>query len=342
MTPEDPSVKKLHEIGKAAERGQALTQRLLNYSRTQPLRRQGVSLNAIVAEMTPLLERLVGKDIRIVANLSTGLAQVEADAGQIEQVLMNLAINARDAMPQGGVLTFQTANVEFGQGFVNERGKAVRPGSYARLTVSDTGIGMSPEVEAQCFAPFFTTKETGQGTGLGLSIVHSIIQRSGGMIDVQSLPGRGTTFLIDLPLVDSAGTQEPPVPVAKPVRQGVKIVLVVDDSVDARMITQEILQQDGYTVLEASSGEAALALAAEHPEPIDLLITDLMMPGMNGRELALRLTSQRPGMKVLYISAWDEQVAASYGVVGPEVVFLQKPFTPDTLSSKVLALLQAS
>jgi PAS domain S-box-containing protein len=342
LAPEDPSVKKLNEIGKAAERGQVLTQRLLNYSHTQPPRRQGVSLNTIVAEMTPLLERLVGKDIRIVANLAPGLGQVEADAGQIEQVLMNLAINARDAMTQGGVLTFHTANVEFGPGLVNERGKAVKPGSYARLAVSDTGIGMPPEVEAQCFAPFFTTKATGQGTGLGLSIVHGIIQRSGGMIDVQSLPGKGTTFLIDLPLVGSAGVQEPPVSAAKPARQGAKTVLVVDDSVDARMLTKEILEQDGYTVLEASSGEAALALAAEHPEPIDLLITDLMMPEMNGRELALRLTNQRPGMKVLYISAWDEHVAATYGVAGPGVVFLQKPFTPDTLSSKVQALLQVS
>jgi len=335
MAPENPSVNKLTEIQKAVERGQALTQRLLNYSHSQPTQRRRVSLNAVIVELTPLLERLVGKNIHIVTNLFAGLGDVEADARQIEQVLMNLVINARDAMPHGGTLTLQTTSVE---GAVGEREKAAKPGSYARLAVSDTGIGMAPEVQARCFTPFFTTKEAGQGTGLGLSIVQSIVQQSGGVVGVQSRRGEGTTFLIDLPLIDSASAKEISAP--KPARQGPRTVLVVDDSLDSRALTKTFLRQDGYTVLEAPSGEAALTLAANHPEPIDLLVTDIMMPEMNGRELALRLISQRPDMKVLYTSALGEQAMATYGVAGPEMIFLQKPFLPEALSAKVQLLLQ--
>ena len=333
----DPHRAELLEIRRAAGVAATLTRQLLAFSRQQVLEPRVLSLNDVVTGAGKMLKRLIGEDVRLVTTLASDAGTVRADAGQIEQVIMNLAVNARDAMPDGGALTLETANVEFSDEYVEGHFPAQR-GRYVMLAVSDTGVGMSPETQARIFEPFFTTKEAAKGTGLGLATVYGIVKQSGGFIWVYSEPGSGTTFKIYLPRVDEAAVTERRAQPAD-VLGGTETVLLVEDSDALRDIASRVLERRGYTVLEASDGEAALMLAARHPGAIDLLLTDVVMPEMNGRQLAERLTALRPGLKVLYMSGYAGDAVTRRGVLEQGMAYLQKPFTPDALARKVREVL---
>ncbi len=339
LAPEDPSVKKLEEISKAVDRGRVMTQRLLSFGRKQPQQPVPLNLNSIVADLAPMLERLLGRGITLVTRLSASLAPVLADTSQLEQVLMNLVTNARDAMPRGGVVTIETATVD-GRDVPADGPEGSGPtGPCAVLAVSDTGVGMEPEVQAHCFDYFFTTKAPDQGTGLGLAMVRSIVQQNGGLVTVRSQPGQGTTFRLYFPQAGRSPATDEPAGPPKAVPRGTETILVVDDDCDARLLMQEWLQQQGYRVLEVADGETALLLAAQQPDPIHLLVTDMAMPAMNGKELARRLSDLRAGLKVLYVSGCSEEVLASYGVTRPGDEWLAKPFTIESLAAKVREVL---
>src|SRR5438552_1496736 len=268
------------------------------------------------------------------------LGRVTADPGQLEEVTVNLAVNARDAMPQGGKLTLETRNIDLDSSYTLEH-SLVKPGPYVQLTVSDSGIGMDEETQAHAFEPFFTTKPRGQGTGLGLAMVYGTVKQSGGFIWVYSEPGHGATFKIYLPRVDApVESATPPAPVERPPR-GSETVLLAEDEPAVRAIAQQVLERQGYTVLAAPSGADALALAAQHGATIDLLLTDVVMPGMSGRDLADRLTAQRPGIRVLYISGYTDNAIVRHGMLEPGLAYLQKPFRPDALVRKVREVLDA-
>ncbi|MCB0153474.1 MAG: response regulator [Anaerolineae bacterium] len=288
-----------------------------------------------------MLRRLIGEDVELITALDPELGQVTADAGQIEQILMNLAVNARDAMPRGGNLTIETANIDLDETYPRRRA-GVAPGPYVMLAVSDTGVGMDEETQSRIFEPFFTTKELGRGTGLGLATVYGIVKQSGGEVWVYSELGRGTSFKIYLPrLARKASTlgAGPDATCKMPV--GTETVLLVEDEEIVRSLTREVLEMTGYTVLEAGNGREALALAEQHPEPIHLLLTDVVMPQINGREVAERLTATHPHLKVLYVSGYTDQAIAHHGVLEPGLFFLQKPFSPSTLAQKVREVLDA-
>ncbi len=322
----------------ASERAAQLTHQLLAFSRRQVLESRVLDLNATVVGIEPLLRRMIGEDIQVVIGPTKELGRIKADPGQIEQVILNLAVNARDAMPRGGRLTLETANVDGpdgdGVGVSNRT-----PGRYVVLAVSDTGIGMSPEVQANIFEPFFTTKDPGKGTGLGLSTVYGIVQQSGGHIAVRSEPGHGTTFRIYLPRVDAApvSDQAPPEVVAAP--RGTETVLLVEDDEALRILAKEVLAVLGYTVLEAGHPADAIRIAESHGETIHLLLTDVVMPQMNGRQLAETLAAARPDLKVLYMSGYTAGTIGADGILEPGVQFLQKPFTPLGLGRKVREVL---
>jgi len=321
----------LAEIRGAAERAAALTRQLLAFSRRQVLEPKVVDLNAILSEAEAMLRRLIGEDVLLVTRLETRLRPVRVDPGQIAQVIVNLAVNARDAMPRGGTLVLETRNVDGGTPQT-----AIRPGRHVLLTVTDTGCGMNPEVQARAFEPFFTTKGEGKGTGLGLAVVHGIVQQSGGRIRLESRPGAGTTFQIYLPAVRGTATRPSGnqdltvVPV-----QGRETILLAEDEDAVREITAQLLEAFGYKVLKASSGEEALRLAERQHGQIHLLMTDVVMPGMGGRELADLLRAREPQLKVLFQSGYTDDAVVRYGVVHAEVTFLQKPFTPQALAEKV-------
>jgi PAS domain S-box-containing protein len=333
-----PWRKYVEEIKKAAERAARLTRQLLVFSRQQVLQPEILELNTVVSHIEHMLRRLIGEDIDLITNLEPGLAQVQADAGQIEQIILNLAINARDAMPRGGKLTIQTANVELDETYTRQH-VGVEPGPYVMLAVSDTGTGMDAATQARIFEPFFTTKEQGQGTGLGLATVYGIVKQSGGHVWVYSEPGRGTTFKIYLPRVpDTAPALEPePSPPAMP--SGAETVLVVEDEEAVRALARQVLEMHGYTVLEASHGGEALLLCEQRREPIHLLLTDVVMPHMSGQELAERLAAQHPEMKVLYMSGYTDQAIVHHGVLEPDLFYLQKPFSSNALVHKVRQVL---
>jgi len=326
------------EIRKAAERAAGLTRQLLAFSRQQVMQAQVLDLNALVADTQNMLGRLLGEDIALVTRLDPALGAVKADPGQLEQVIMNLAVNARDAMPGGGKLTIETANAELDDTYVREHFPA-RPGSYVMLAVSDTGTGMSDEVQSHLFEPFFTTKEKGKGTGLGLATVYGIVKQSGGYIWVYTEPGHGTTFKIYLPRVAGAPAQRASGPKASPVGAGTETVLLAEDEAAVRAVARHALERQGYTVLEASSGEAALDLAERHSGRIHLLLTDVIMPGMNGRALAQRLSELRPDLRVVYMSGYTEEAITRHGVLEPGLTYVQKPFTPEGLARKVREVL---
>jgi len=337
---DDPLRRDIELIQETADRAATLTQQLLAFSRKQVLAPKVLDLNAVVVNMDTMLRRLIGEDIDLVTVPGPALGRVKADPGQIEQVIMNLAINARDAMPRGGQLTIETANVELDEAYAR-RHVAVRPGPHVMLAVSDTGPGMDAETQARVFEPFFTTKEPGKGTGLGLATVYGIVKQSGGNIWVYSEPGRGTTFKIYLPRVEEAAEPvEPAKALAGPPR-GLETVLVVEDDEALRELAREILQSHGYTVLEARHGGEALPIGERHAGPIHLLVTDVVMPWMSGRELARRLMPAHPEMKVLYVSGYTENAVVHNGVLDPDTAFLQKPFTPDALARKVREVLDA-
>jgi len=326
------------QIKQAAERAAALTSQLLAFSRRQVLTMRVLDLNGIVAALEPMLRRVIGEDITLVTILDRALERTQADVGQIEQVIMNLVVNARDAMPRGGTLTIGTANVELGQAYVDRHG-LVPPGAYVQLTVSDTGCGMDMETQAHIFEPFFTTKEHGRGTGLGLSTVYGVIKQSGGHIWVYSEPSEGTTFKIYLPRVEGAvqTIEHRAVSVESP--RGTETVLLAEDDEGVRELAGGVLAQSGYTVLAACGGEEALLLNERHAGAIHLLVTDVVMPGISGRELAERLVPLRPNIKILYISGYTDDAVVRHGVLAEEVAYLQKPFTPTGLLLKVRKVL---
>lgn len=330
----------LHEKGRAiqlaADRATTLTRQLLAFSRKQLLELKVVDVNAIVEDMERLLRPLIGENIELVTILSSEAAHTRADAGQLEQVIMNLVVNAKDAMPAGGRLTLRTENIVVDEN--HRRGQHfIRLGPYVTLQVSDTGMGMDRETQSRIFEPFFTTKEKGKGTGLGLSTVYGIVKQSGGYVMVQSELGRGTTFQIYLPLVE--GAAEKHLVVAPEANGGTETILLVEDEDSVRQLVRDTLASKGYHVLEGDNGEAGMAAAAAHRGRIDLVITDVVMPGMGGREMIKQLGETRPETKVLYLSGYTEDAIMSDGSIETGTAFLQKPFTLQSLSRKVREVL---
>jgi two-component system, cell cycle sensor histidine kinase and response regulator CckA len=335
----DPNRALVQGVYDAGERAALLTRQLLTFSRKQLVEPRVLDLNAVVADAGKMLRRLIGEDITLATDLAPGLDRVRADPGQVEQVIMNLAVNARDAMPQGGRLSVETRAVELDPSSARTRPGA-RPGRYVRLSVGDTGCGMTEEVRRRAFEPFFTTKGPGQGTGLGLATVFGIVQHSGGHVEVETEVGRGTTFKVYLPSAGLEAVAERAA--AKPLRSGTETVLVVEDDDAVRAVTRLTLQVLGYTVLEARGGEDALRACDAHPAAIDLLITDVVMPGMSGRQVAEAVAQRRPGVKVLFCSGYTDDAVVRHGVLQAEAAFLQKPFTVSALGDKIRAVLEAN
>jgi signal transduction histidine kinase/ActR/RegA family two-component response regulator len=334
----DPLKANIEEVQRAADRAAGLTRQLLAFSRRQILEMKVLDLNTILRDLDKMLRRVIGEDIELVTLLADDLGTVKADAGQIEQVVMNLAVNARDAMQKGGKLTIETANVELDENYARNH-VAVKSGPYVMLSVSDTGVGMTPEVRDRVFEPFFTTKEKGKGTGLGLSTVYGIMKQSGGNIWVYSEPGKGTTFKIYLPRVDEPLEEAGEKVVQKELTGRGETILVVEDEEKVRQLTVQILTKNGYTVLEASHGDEASHICEQHKGPIHLMVMDVVMPGMNGRQLAKSLEPHHPEMKVLYMSGYTDNAIVHHGILEKGLSFLQKPFTMDGLVRKVREVL---
>jgi len=338
---EDPLHGHIKEIENAGTRAAALTKQLLALSRRQVLQPAILELNLVVGGIEGMLRRLIGEDIHLTASLDPELGRVKADPGQIEQVIMNLAVNARDAMPNGGHLIIETAGVVLDEHYAAEHPE-VRPGPYALLAVSDSGTGMDKETQARIFEPFFTTKELGKGTGLGLSTVFGIVKQSGGHVSVYSEPGHGTTLKVYLPVTDelSDAVEIPPCSVES--LRGSETVLLVEDEDIVRRMASQVLKMNGYVVLEASNGGEALQHHARYGVSIHLMITDMVMPHISGRELAERLSPWHPTMRVLYMSGYTDTAIVHHGVLDPGTAFIQKPFTPDGLARKVRHVLDAN
>jgi len=339
LAPDSSLLKECEQIRKAGERAASLTRQLLAFSRQQILEPRVINLNASVQDMEKMLRRVIGEDIDLCTSLDESLGCVMADRGQIEQIIMNLAVNARDAMPHGGRLTIETSNVELGEDYVRQHSQH-SPGPHVLLCVTDTGIGMSAETQAQIFDPFFTTKEQGKGTGLGLSTVYGVVRQSGGHIWVYSELGLGTTFKIYLPRVDAEATAEIPVTGETRALHSAETVLLVEDEKPLRVLTRRFLQESGYTVLEAEKADKAIQIAQEHPGPIHLLLTDVIMPGMNGPTLVEKLAQSRPDVKVVYMSGYTG--FTHRGLLGSDVNLLPKPFTREALLRKLNAVLAAN
>jgi len=333
----DPLYGNLKEIERSADRAADLTRQLLAFGRKQIMEMQVLDLNDIVRGLDSMLHRLLGEDIDLVTILPEGIGRVKVDPGQIEQVIINLAVNSRDAMPRGGKLTIETADVEL-DGAYARRHMGVQPGRHVMLSVSDTGVGMSAEVKDRLFEPFFTTKEMGKGTGLGLSTVYGILKQSGGNIWVYSEPGQGTTFKIYLPRVDEP-LAEKREEIIGDIPRGEETILVVEDEETVRKLAMRLLKGQGYKVLEAPDGGKAFLLCEKYKERIDLVLTDVVMPGMSGRELVERLTHIHPEMKVIYMSGYTDNAIVHHGVLYQGIDFLQKPFTLDVLARKVREVL---
>jgi hypothetical protein len=334
----DPMREDVAEIEKAGRRATELTGQLLAFSRRQVLQPRIIDLNESLARMDKMLRRLLGEDIELKALAGPSLGAVRVDPGQIEQVVMNLAVNARDAMPDGGRLTIETADVVLDEGYAREH-PGTKPGPHVMLAVSDTGAGMDEATQHRIFEPFFTTKEVGKGTGLGLSTVFGIVQQSGGSIWVYSEPGKGTSFKIYLPRSEQVTGEVHAHPSSAPLRHGGETVLVAEDEPQVRQLVRGILQRKGYEVLAAANPAEALVLGERHVGRIHLLLTDIVMPGMNGRQLAEHLTSSRPDLKVVFMSGYTGTVAIDHGILDERTAFLQKPITPDALLGKVRQVL---
>ncbi len=338
---EGPMRQDLEEIRKAAWRAAALTQQLLAFSRKQVLESRVIDLNTVVSGAERLLGRLLEEHIALRTELAADLGLVKADPAQFEQVIVNLAVNARDAMPRGGELRIETRNIELDSRLTAEH-SVVPAGSYVELSVADTGTGMDERIKARLFEPFFTTKGLGKGTGLGLSTVYGIVKQSGGSIAVASTPGKGTVFTITLPRVDgeAEGLAAPSAPHG--VLGGTEAILLVEDESALRAVARRVLVRYGYQVIEAPDAESALGLAAAHSETLDLLLTDVIMPGLSGAELANRLTALRPRIRVLFMSGYSDEAIAQQGVLAPRSAYLQKPFEPEALARKVREVLDGA
>ena len=337
LAPGDRRQLGIGQIQKAGLQAAAMTRQLLTFSRKEIIEPTLLDLNAIVTDMQALLARLIGEDVHVVLALEPALALVKADRGQVEQIILNLSVNARDAMPKGGTLSIATANLAFAQCPVNSLFQ-IKPGPCVSLTVTDTGTGITPEVLARLFEPFFTTKGVGKGTGLGLATVHGIITRSGGSVTVDSEVGRGTSFIVHFPKADA---EQPAVAasaaVTRPSR-GVQTVLVVEDADGLRQLTKLLLERQGYTVLVAANADEACQLVAANLS-IDLLLTDVVMPGASGPELVTQLMTSQPRLKVIYMSGYTDEAIAHHGVLDAGIAFLHKPFTADALGRKIAEVL---
>jgi CheY-like chemotaxis protein len=329
------------QIKSAAERAAGITRQLLAFSRKQVLSPHIINLNDTMMNLDSLLRRLIGEDIEVLTVPASDLGSVKADPGQIEQVIMNLALNARDAMPHGGKLTIETANVQLDTSYATEH-QPITPGRYVLLAFSDTGVGMSPEVQARIFEPFFTTKEVGKGTGLGLSTVYGIVKQSGGFIWVYSELGQGATFKIYLPRVDQTAETVTGDKRLSNVLRGTETILLVEDDPQLRQLTSSVLSHCGYKLLVATNPDEGLAIARADHNDIRLLITDVVMPGMNGRQLAEQISKISPSMKVLYISGYTNNAIVHYGVLDEGLWFLPKPFSLSALVGKVREILDSS
>ncbi len=336
--PGDPRLNVMEEIHRAAERAASLTRQLLAFSRKQIFAPKVLNLNNLIMDLDKMLRRLLSEDIKLVTIPEANLGEVLADPGQIEQVIVNLAVNARDAMPRGGVLTIETQNVFLDADYA-QKYTEVQSGDYVMIAVSDTGSGLDEASRARIFEPFFTTKELGKGTGLGLSTVHGIIKQSGGHIAVYSEVGQGATFKVYLPRLRQSVPAEAAAPASCTLDRGTETILLVEDEDLVRQVARRILEMRGYTVLEAASGQDALLVSQQTQGPIHLMLTDVVMPGMSGGDTAERLQAQRPELKVLFMSGHTENSIVHHGVLDPGVAFIQKPFRSDLLTHKVRQVL---
>ena len=337
--PTDPRSEDVKQIRSAAERASTLTKQLLAFSRKQILQPRVLDMNSVVASVEPMLRRLIGEDI-IIASTCAARGYVVADPGQLEQILVNLVVNARDAMPQGGTISIETRNVELDETYTSEHAP-VMPGRYVMLAVGDTGVGMSVDTREHAFDPFFTTKEAGKGTGLGLATVYGIVKQSGGYVWIYSEPGHGTSLKLYFPEVSAATAFQPGEykPATKEASRGSETILVVEDEEAVRGLTSRILEKQGYRVLSAQHGREAMDIATREVGTIDLVLTDIVMPGMNGRGLVERLAGIRPRMKSLYMSGYTDDDIIRRGFIEPSKSFLQKPFTSEALLQTVRKVL---
>jgi two-component system cell cycle sensor histidine kinase/response regulator CckA len=340
LAPDDPLQDSVKKVLGSGQRATGLVRQLMAFSRKQIVQPAVLDLNEVIANVDKMLRRIIGEDVELHTVPAPGLWLTRADPVQVEQVILNLAVNARDAMPDGGKLTIETANVTLDEGYA-ARHLGAQPGEYVLLAVSDTGTGMREEVKSHLFEPFFTTKELGRGTGLGLATVYGIVKQGGGDIQVYSEEGVGTTFKVYLPRVEQAAPSVAPAPVTPEMPAGRETILLVEDDEGARDLTRRVLGGLGYTLLVTKDGQEALRLAAEYPDSIHLLLTDVVLPGMSGTALAEQLARSHPGLKTLYMSGYTDNAIAHHGVLAPGVAFLQKPFGPAQLARKVRAVLDA-
>jgi two-component system cell cycle sensor histidine kinase/response regulator CckA len=337
----DPLVGDIKEIVKAANRATDLTRQLLAFSRKQVMQPRILNLNGIISDMKKMLKRLIGEDIILETLLSPDLGQVLVDPGQIDQVIMNLVVNARDAMPKGGTLTIETGNVLLDEVQVRSY-MGAKPGAYVLLSVKDSGSGMSEELQSHIFEPFFTTKELGKGTGLGLSTVYGIVKQSNGYIWVDSRPGQGTAIRIFLPQQEGEAESDLKLKKGKVSLRGEETILLAEDNELVRGLTRSVLEHFGYQVLETEDGEEAGRMSKGYEGSIHLLLTDVVMPGISGRVLAEQLQRSRPGIKILFMSGYSEEAVLLQGMQIPGAHFLQKPFTPEELGMRVREILDSA
>jgi nitrogen-specific signal transduction histidine kinase/CheY-like chemotaxis protein len=340
MLPDDPLRRNLSEIKRASDRAASLTRQLLAFSRKQVMQPKVIDLNSVITEIEKMLRRMIGEDVELRTVLQSELGSVKADPGQIEQVIMNLALNARDAMPTGGKLTIETADTYLDEAYARQH-VMVEPGSYVMLAVSDTGTGMDALTREHIFEPFFTTKEVGKGTGLGLSTVYGIVKQSGGNIWVYSEIGSGTAFKIYLPRVPDNAEEYKRLPTLRDLPTGTETILIVEDEEMVRKLARSVLETSGYKVIEAACGADARVIGERNDEEIHLLLTDVVMPELSGREVANLLLTRHPEMRILYMSGYADDAIIRHGVLDEGTNFIQKPFSPHALALKVREVLDA-
>jgi CheY-like chemotaxis protein len=340
LAPDDKSRGFVKEIIAAGERSAALTAQLLAFSRKQVVVLKVLDLNTVVRDTEKMLQRIIGEDIELVTSLAENLGSVRADSGQLEQVLLNLAVNARDAMPRGGKLTIETKNVELENGYAKLHVNA-RPGSYVLLAASDTGCGMTEEVKKRIFEPFFTTKGVGEGTGLGLATVFGIVSQADGRVEVYSEVNFGTSFKIYLPRINKAVKPRGDSVHLDAIPGGTESILLVEDEIGLRGLLSQVLKDCGYSVYAVASGIKALQLTQEYTSTFDLIVTDVVMPGMSGRQMVEQLVARYPKVKVIYMSGYTDDAVVRHGILHEQVPYLQKPFLPAALASKVREVLDS-